>query len=231
MTRAETAHGRPWVDVMMAMSADGKIADAGRSPQRIASPRDRAVLDERMSSADAVLYGAGTLRALRRGIQLSPAWSAEQIRPLTNIVASTRAEFDMDMPFFDEPASRWLVCATKPTSAVTKCFDEVLVCPNDAGDSVSWPTAMRELNRLGIERICCGGGGDLAGALASERLVDEYWITIAPLFIGGRSAPTPLDGEDLALGKMPELTLVSSEVVDGEVFLRYRAVRASDPSP
>ena len=52
----------------------------------------------------------------------------------------------------------------------------------------------------------------------------------APLLIGGRSAPTPVDGEDLGLGRLPELRLMQCDVVDGEVFLRYQVVPAEPTS-
>lgn len=226
MAESNHAQGKPVVEVVMAMSADGKIADAGRSPQRIASPRDRAVLDSRLAVSDAVLYGAGTLRALRRGIFLSPEWPHPPANAITNIVASTRAEFDLDMPFFAEAGAKWLVCAEKPASEVADRFDEVLVAPGSAG--VDWRAAMSGLAKRGVERICCGGGGGLCGALAKERLIDDYWITIAPLFIGGQAAPTPVDGEGHGLGQLSDLQLLSHEVVDGEVFLHYRTSPGAD---
>ena len=144
-------------------------------------------------------------------------------------MASTRAEFDLDLPFFTEPGPRWLICSTPPASAVARYFDEILVCLNGAGDGVDWPVAMQRMAGLGIGHLCCGGGGELAAALARHGLIDEYRITVAPLLIGGRSAPTPVDGEDLGLGRLPELRLMQCDVVDGEV-LRFAAFEAAAKS-
>ena len=54
---------RPYTTVVLAMSADGKIATKARSPARFSSPADKNHLEQQVAAADAVLFGAGTLRA------------------------------------------------------------------------------------------------------------------------------------------------------------------------
>ena len=49
--------------VILAISADGKIADYQRSPARFPSAQDRAHLEAAIAPVDAVIFGAGTLRA------------------------------------------------------------------------------------------------------------------------------------------------------------------------
>ena len=49
--------------VILAMTADGKIADYQSSAARFGSINDRTHLEQQVSLADAVLFGAGTLRA------------------------------------------------------------------------------------------------------------------------------------------------------------------------
>ncbi|MDR9405249.1 MAG: dihydrofolate reductase family protein, partial [Halothece sp. Uz-M2-17] len=54
---------RPHTTVVLAMSADGKIADTARSAAEFSSHIDRAHLERQVAKADAILFGAGTLRA------------------------------------------------------------------------------------------------------------------------------------------------------------------------
>ena len=54
---------RPFVFLNAAVSADGKIAPSSRARVRLGSDRDRRRMDLLRASADAVLIGAGTLRA------------------------------------------------------------------------------------------------------------------------------------------------------------------------
>ena len=54
---------RPFVYINMAMTADGKITSAGREYPRFTSALDRKTMDRLRAEADAILVGAGTLRA------------------------------------------------------------------------------------------------------------------------------------------------------------------------
>jgi 5-amino-6-(5-phosphoribosylamino)uracil reductase len=54
---------RSQVTVVLAMSADGKIADRDRTAARFSSANDLAHLETQVAQADAVMFGAGTLRA------------------------------------------------------------------------------------------------------------------------------------------------------------------------
>ncbi|WP_458113840.1 RibD family protein [Arthrobacter sp. R1-13] len=218
---------RPYVELVLAMSADGKIADAARTPQRIASPRDRGVWDDAMVRADAVLYGSGTLRSVRRSMQTFDLQSSGE--PITdsrlNIVVSSNGKFDLTWPFFQESHPRWLVCARVPAPEVTEAFDRVIVCPGGTGQEVDFPSMLGELREAGIERVCCGGGGGLAASMFRHGLVDEYRLTVAPHIVGGRTSPTPVDGEDLPLGTLPKLRVLNHQFFDGEFLIHYEVVR------
>ena len=59
MDRAE----RPFVYVNMAMTVDGKITSASREYPAFASDHDKKSMDRLRAESDAILVGAGTLRA------------------------------------------------------------------------------------------------------------------------------------------------------------------------
>src|SRR5262245_684602 len=54
---------RPFVYINMAMTADGTITSARREEPGFTSPLDKKTMDRLRAEADAVLVGAGTLRA------------------------------------------------------------------------------------------------------------------------------------------------------------------------
>src|SRR5262245_12686439 len=54
---------RPFVSINMAMTADGKITSALREEPDFTSRLDKTTMDRLRAEADAVLVGAGTLRA------------------------------------------------------------------------------------------------------------------------------------------------------------------------
>ncbi|MFH1463794.1 MAG: dihydrofolate reductase family protein [Pseudomonadota bacterium] len=90
--------------------------------------------------------------------------------------------------------------------------------------TVAW--ALEVLERVhGVRRLLVEGGGDLIAQLLAAGLLDELHVTLCPLLLGGRGAPSLVDGPGLALAALPRLRLVSEERVGDELFLRYRVAR------
>ena len=83
-------------------------------------------------------------------------------------------------------------------------------------------------NRPPIKRLLVMGGGELVASLLLEGFMDELYLTICPLLIGGKSAPTPVGGLGFTLPQTPQLDLLSSSVMGDEVFLHYKVMYQND---
>ncbi|MBF2002848.1 MAG: RibD family protein [Synechococcales cyanobacterium M58_A2018_015] len=230
---------RPQTTVVLAMSADGKIADAHHSAARFGSAIDKAHLEERLAEADATLFGAGTLRAYGSTLRiLSPSWlqwrhEQKKAAQPTHIVCSASAQLDPQLPFFRQPLPRWLL--TSPTGAATwqnrPEFERVLIFSTFDGTPdgiIDWQTTLKQLSEWGIERLLVMGGGTLVAALLEANLIDELWLTICPLLLGGSQAPTPVEGTGFLEAVAPRLELLSVKTEGQEVFLHYRLPRTSN---
>jgi riboflavin biosynthesis pyrimidine reductase len=78
-----------------------------------------------------------------------------------------------------------------------------------------------------VRRLLCEGGGELNAALFQAGLVNELHLTICPVLLGGRAAPTIADGAGIKqLAHACRLSLRSMRRVGDELFLVYR-VRAT----
>ncbi|MEM6598979.1 MAG: dihydrofolate reductase family protein, partial [Cyanobacteria bacterium P01_C01_bin.69] len=84
--------------------------------------------------------------------------------------------------------------------------------------------------RAPIERLLIMGGGELVASLLCENLIDELYLTICPLLIGGKTAPSPVGGLGFTLPRTPQLKLQSTKVEGNEVFLHYKVAAATDSS-
>jgi 5-amino-6-(5-phosphoribosylamino)uracil reductase len=58
-------------------------------------------------------------------------------------------------------------------------------------------------------------------------LIDEFWLTVCPLIVGGKAAPTPVDGEGFSAPQFRHLELLNVQTIEQEVFLHYRMQRTS----
>lgn len=229
---------RPLTTVILAMSADGKIADVTRSPARFSSQADRLHLEKQVALADGVLFGAGTLAAYGTTLSVSNP-ELLQLRKQrgvppqpVQIVCSRLAELDPQLRFFRQQVPRWLLTTEsgakrwqEPLSPVVESFERIVVAQTSA-QRIDWIDAFQKLTQLGLERLGVMGGGKLVASLLEADLIDELWLTVSPLIIGGATAPTPVEGEGFSVQQFRHLELLSSETIDQEVFLHYRLQRS-----
>ena len=246
---------RPYITVILAMSADGKIADASRSAARFSSATDKAHLEAQIARADATLFGAGTLRAYGTTLPVSDSalivgrqFRHQPHQPI-QIVCSATGNLYPQYRFFQQPVPRWLITTVEGLQAwraiannpqgssqkeqqktpKRKLFEHILITERP----FNWHKVMQDLrmgkvslskasSRLPIEKLLVMGGGELVASLLRDGLVDELHLTICPLLIGGKTAPTPVGGLGFMLPRTPQLKLQSSRVEGDEIFLHYR---------
>ncbi|MEG4578089.1 dihydrofolate reductase family protein [Microcoleus sp. MON1_C5] len=271
----------PHATVILAISADGKIADAVRSPARFGSANDKAHLEQQVAASDAVLFGNGTLQAYGTTMRvISPELVKQRQlqgkppQPM-QIVCSRSSQFDPNLRFFQQPVPRWLLTGqdsretampspypTKDTkfdrtsgtilkngqdarstkdefscgtgilpvhkrlieNGATSQFDRIIYAKT-AGGEIDWIDAFQQLASFGIKRLAILGGGKLVASVLAAGLVDELWLTVCPLILGGADAPTAVEGEGFLADVAPKLQLLAVKQVGQEVFLHYRVDR------
>jgi 5-amino-6-(5-phosphoribosylamino)uracil reductase len=212
--------------VVLAMSADGKIADVERSAARFGSAEDRAHLEQQVAAADAVLFGAGTLRAYGTTLPVTSAsllaqrqQGGQPPQPV-QIVVSRSAQLAPDARFFQQSVPRWLV--TTPIGSANwlgkPAFERILT----SGPEIHWPLVFAQFEHLGLSKIAVLGGGELVASLFAAQLVNELWLTVCPLILGGQMAPSPVTGAGFLANLAPRLVLLEVRSVNQEVFLHYQ---------
>lgn len=215
------------------MSADGKIADIKRSPARFSSATDKAHLEQKIAECDGVLFGAATLRAYGTTLSVSNPQLLQQrqqkslpLQPI-QIVASRSGNINPEIRFFRQHIPRWLLTTAVGSNrwqGQPEFFERVLVFENKNG-SIDWADALEHLKNLGWQRLAVLGGGELVASMLAADLIDELWLTVCPITLGGASAPTPVAGAGFDESNAPRLELLSVQAIGSEVFLHYRLQR------
>jgi riboflavin-specific deaminase-like protein len=209
----------------MVTTADGRAVVNGRA-QGIGSPVDRRLMRQLRAQADAVLVGAGTLRAENVDpsvpADLAAARTARGMPPQPLAVA-TSASLDLPLQgtfFRSDRFPRAVITARRaPSDRLTalQARARILV----AGDAtLDLAEGLRLLRReLGVRWLLCEGGPTLNAALLAAGLIDELFWTLAPTLVGGPEAAMIHDsGADARYG----LALVALHHHEGELYLRYR---------
>jgi 5-amino-6-(5-phosphoribosylamino)uracil reductase len=238
MTEKARAHGT----VVLAMSADGKIADGKGSPARFGSAADRLHLETQMAQADGVLFGAGTLRAYGTTLRITQPDLLEQrqqqgkpLQPI-HIVCSGSGSLDPDCRFFRQPVSRWLLTSIEGAKEWSDRpeFERVIISSSSPSYALTtdWHLVFQQLADLGLKKIVVTGGGQLVASLIAAEVIDEIWLTVCPLVLGGVQAPTPVEGQGFPADLAPRLALQSAQILGSEVFLHYHLQPAPlQPAP
>lgn len=220
---------RPQTILVLAMSIDGKIADVERSAARFSSQADRLHLERQLASVDAALFGAQTLRAYGTTLPISnpQLLQGRQQRgkppqPI-HIVCSASGQIDSQLRFFNQPVPRWLL--TKQAGSQLwqdkpNQFERILLLEN-------WQGILRDLRGDGIEKLAILGGGELVASLIAEDLIDEFYLTLCPVILGGTDAPSPVGGQGYLAAQAQSWELLGLERIENELFLNYRRIRPS----
>ncbi|WP_371799071.1 dihydrofolate reductase family protein [Streptomyces sp. NBC_01707] len=200
------------------------------------NPADRFVMGLLRACADAVLIGAGTLRATP-----SHKWTPDHVCPQAapdfgelrrSLGRATQPELVVvtasgDLPTEHPALQSGALVAT--TMDGTRRLDGRLppactVLPTREGSTVRMADILAALHAHGHTTVLTEGGPHLIGNLLGEGLLDELFLTTSPVLAG--RADTPRPGLIAGLELLPEqpawMDLISARRRDSYLFLRYR---------
>lgn len=216
---------RPHVIINSAISADGKISSFERRQVRISGKADLRRVDVLRSESDAIMVGVGTVLADDPGLRVK----SEQLRieraalgkpenPL-RVVADSLARTPPDSQVLGVGCIIAVSAAAPQERLIElakKC--ELIQCGKER---VNLRELLFSLHEKGVNQLMVEGGGTLNWSMVREGLVDEIYSYIGSLIIGGKEAPTLMDGAGFA-SEFPRLKLQSVERLDDGVLLKWR---------
>jgi riboflavin-specific deaminase-like protein len=216
----------PYVLINMVSSVDGRSSASGKA-SGIGGPADRGAMRALRSHVDAVMVGAGTLRAEKLNLGLDKP-EAEQ--PQAVVVGGVGS-----LPVLEHlvlPAGQAVILAVPqkysaqndantygPGDGVT-----TLQCPGPRPDRVDLRDLLQALkSRHAVDRLLVEGGPGLNRSLIDAGLVDELFLTVAPkLLLGPEASILGATTDNEAGAPSQVLALVSVHSAGDELFLRYR---------
>ena len=163
----------PWVIAKAALTLDGRLTRPPGEDRWLSGPRARAHAHGQRARVDAVLIGAGTLRADNPHLTVRGVPSADPARQPWRVVLTRGGDLPPDAHLFtDEWRHRTLVFRQQPLSEV-----------------------LRQLGERQVTSVLIEGGGNVLGQAFQAGLVDEVQFYFTPWISGGpvEAVGAPLD--------------------------------------
>ena len=209
---------RPYLVLNMVASIDGRTTIGGRVGD-LTSPVDQRVVYRLRTQAEALLVGAGTARNERYG-SLFPDLEPGAPPPLV-VIVSARVDLPADLPLLAEAEARVVIATPHPEAVLGSdhaATVDYLRLPGTVG-RIDCAALCRALRRdFGVRSVVCEGGPSLNEALIGYGVVDELFVSLAPLLVGGGERSLV----DAAVARTPaRARLVSVATADSYLFLRY----------
>ncbi len=185
---------RPFVHLKLATSLDGRISLSDSVSTALSSEAARARVQDLRHEHDAILVGGNT--AFVDDPSLTDRSGKPRRRPLNRIILDNSLRIPL--------ASTLARTATEtPTIVFTNSQDKEKIDQlNAAGVSVissenggrDLADVLARLRALEIQSVLVEGGTAIAGAFIDARFVDKVTFIVAPIIIGGNSAPHSIGG-------------------------------------
>lgn len=184
---------RPHVVYKAAMTLDGKTASRTSNSRWITGVPARELVHHLRSDSDAVLVGTRTALADNPNLTSHGAG-----RTPLRVVIDRTLKLPLSLQLFDTRLARTVVIAGMRASGrrmdeLAKQGVRVLQVKEKAG-VIDLKSALRELAKLGVSQLLLEGGGETSWNFVKNDLVDELIFFVAPMLVGGRAAPTSVDG-------------------------------------
>ena len=214
--------GRPLVTLKSAVTLDGKIADVHGGSRWITGEEARGEVHRLRSLSDGILVGVRTALADDPAltVRLSTPWPREPYR----IVVDPQARLAPDARLLSSGTPAKAVIAVGEQAAIDAVTRleatgaSVVRCPAD-GTRLDLRFLLQWLASREVTSLLVEGGGQTNAAFLEAGLVDRVAMFVAAVLLGGRSAPTAVDGDGRALKDAFRLTGVTVRTVGADVLI------------
>ena len=213
----------PYVTMKYAMTLDGKIASCTGDSKWITGNAARQHVHEGRAAAAAIMVGVGTVLADDPLLSARPQGIESPHQPARFVLDAqlrTPADSQIALTAWEQPT--YIVCEPDaPASRREQLKDagcKIWTMPAREG-RIDLRELLRTMGEKGFQDVTVEGGGQLHGSLLATGMVKRVQAYIAPKLIGGKAAPSPVEGAGIPVMDMALPLRETSVTQLGEDFL------------
>jgi len=189
--------GQPFVALKAAMTLDGKSASRTGDSKWITGDSARLWVHRLRARYSAILCGVGTVVA--DNPLLNARFPGAPRTPI-RIVLDPRLRIPIESQLVQTAGETPTIVVTShdpPADRVKNLHSyrvDILSVRADTYGHIPLDDVLAELGRRGIISVLVEGGGNTHAAFVAQKLAHRVYWFVAPKLLGGRDAPTPLEG-------------------------------------
>jgi len=214
-----------------AATLDGKIASAHNLRDRIGTETDLKHLLTVRNQADAIVCGGETFRQhpnIRKGNQQSQA-------PLQCIL-TRNFNLPPEVSLFQnsvksDPPVPIVIFSPEDAPAAVKARYPAHIEWRTTGPGNPVPVILETLRQKNIQTLMMEGGGHIMNLFLQAQAIQELYLTVCPLLLGGQHDPALVTGPGFSVPNAPQTTVLTSDWVDQELYLHLKVTYPSPASP
>ncbi|OOF70328.1 bifunctional diaminohydroxyphosphoribosylaminopyrimidine deaminase/5-amino-6-(5-phosphoribosylamino)uracil reductase RibD [Rodentibacter caecimuris] len=225
LTRMRT--GKPFVQLKLAMSLDGRTAMPNGESKWITGTKARADVQKMRAKSTALLSTSRTVLADNPSLnvrweefskELQQAYPKNEVRQPVRIILDSQHQIHPAHRLFETTSPVWLVSSTPRDLSDFPDFCEHIQMPlNYSLEHLMLELGKRQINQLWVE-----AGANLAGSLIEQQVVDELVIYIAPKLLGDRARGLCQLTHLTTLTDAPIFDLINTEQIGADIKLIYK---------
>ena len=221
--------GKPFVQLKLAMSIDGKTAMASGESKWITGAQARADVQQYRAKASAILSTSQTVLAddpslnvrwEELPLDVKAGYAQEKLRQPVRVILDSSHKVRSDFKVFLTESPVWLVGEDDYPLTGFPVFTDYLQLDRNQGET-RLQALMAELGKRQINTLWVEAGSTLAGALIAENLVDELIIYMAPKLLGDQARGLCHLPNLMQLADAPLWQLQSCESIGDDLKLIY----------
>lgn len=214
---------RPKITINCAMTLDGKIAMPNRKQLRISSDEDMKRVHQLRNDCDGILVGIGAVLMDDPKLTVKETFVKDPKQPIRIVLDSDCRTPEVALVVNDK--TRTLICCSYESFDKKTYGDhvELIPCKKNDADHLDLSDVLEKLYNFGIRSILVEGGGTIIWNFVKASLVDDLYVYIGPMIVGGKQTPTMADGKGIQKeDERIKLVMIDTKKLGEGLLIHYK---------